>query len=461
MSDGIGDELEGISLGDKRLNQRSRKVIEALAANPEASINAATTGWADTQAAYRLFNNPNVSPEQILKPHREATRRRVGEHPVVLLVQDTTELDYTAHPAKDAFCLNKVSRLGFYQHVQLALTPDQLPLGVVATETFDREPDSLGKQPRNDKRPIEDKESFRWLQGYREACVLASQCPQTKILMVADSEADIYDIFLAAQEQPEPRADYVIRAHENRNTTEVNREISRRTYHKVRDRVAQSPLRTQYTVDLSLTPRREARQATLAVRAISIAVRPPSVRIGLSAITHQVISVEEIHGPTDGTRISWLLMTTLPIETDEDVRKAIEYYTARWGVEIYFRTLKTGCQVEKIQLETRSRLLNCLAFYNIIAWRVLYLTYLNRTSPEIPCTVIFADHEWKPVWRIVQKKPLPKHPPSLGEFMALIAHLGGYNNRPSEKPTGPLPIWIGLRRMLDYSAAWLEFGPEK
>ncbi|MFO1040229.1 MAG: IS4 family transposase [Planctomycetaceae bacterium] len=461
MSEGIADELEGISLGDERLNQRSLKVIEALAADPTASINAATNGWADTQAAYRLFNNRKVSPEQILKPHREATARRIGEHAVVLLVQDTTELDYTSHPAKDALCLNKVSRLGFYQHIDLALTPDHLPLGLVAVETFDREPDTLGKQPRADLRPIEDKESFRWLKGYREACVLASQCPQTQIVMVADSEADIYDIFQAAQDQSHPRADYLIRAHENRNTPEVNREMSARTYHKVRDRVAQSSVRMQYTVDLSVTPKREARQATLVVRAISVAVRPPSARTGLSVITHQVISVEEVDGPTDDTRISWLLMTTLPVEKDEDVRKAIDYYTVRWGAEIYFRTLKTGCQVEKIQLEARSRLLNCLAFYNIIAWRILYLTYLNRTAPEISCKVIFADHEWKPVWRIVHKKPLPKQPPSLGDFMALIAHLGGYNNRPSEKPTGPLPIWIGIRRMLDYSAAWLEFGPEK
>lgn len=147
MSEGIADELEGISLGDERLNQRSLKVIEALAADPTASINAATNGWADTQAAYRLFNNRKVSPEQILKPHREATARRIGEHAVVLLVQDTTELDYTSHPAKDALCLNKVSRLGFYQHIDLALTPDHLPLGLVAVETFDREPDTLGKQP--------------------------------------------------------------------------------------------------------------------------------------------------------------------------------------------------------------------------------------------------------------------------------------------------------------------------
>ncbi|MFO1043749.1 MAG: transposase DNA-binding-containing protein [Planctomycetaceae bacterium] len=96
--------------------------MEALAADPTASINAATNGWADTQAAYRAFNNRKVSPEQILNPIAKRLSRRIGEHAVVLLVQDTTELDYTSHPAKDALCLNKVSRLGFYQHIDLALT---------------------------------------------------------------------------------------------------------------------------------------------------------------------------------------------------------------------------------------------------------------------------------------------------------------------------------------------------
>ena len=173
-----------------------------------------------------------------------------------------------------------------------------------------------------------------------------------------------------------------------------------------------------------------------------------------------MILVEEVDGPGDGTDVSWLLLTTLPTETVEDVLCAIQYYVARWVIEIYFRTLKTGCQVEKIQLETKSRLLNCLAFYNIIAWRILYLTHLNRTCPTLPCTAVFADHEWKPVWRIVLKKPLPKQTPRLSEFMQLITRLGGYNNRPSEQPAGPQPVWVGLRRMLDYSAAWPFSGPE-
>jgi hypothetical protein len=457
MSVGIADELAGIELGDKRRNKRSLKVIEALAANPEASVNAATTGWADTQAAYRLFDNPDVSPEAIQQPHRRATECRISGHPVVLIVQDTTELDYTDHPTRDALCLNHEGRFGFYHHVQLAITPQHLPLGVIATKNFDRAPETLGKKSRNVKLPIEVKESFRWLEGYREACQVAAACPNTRIVCVCDSEADIYDIFVDAAAQPGPRADYLIRAYENRSLPELDRSISRRTYRKVRDAVAASPERVRYTHELTVTPKREARTATLVVRAISVTVKPPNDRPHLPRIQHNVIVVEEVEGPGDGTDVSWTLLTTLPIETLEDLRRAIDYYVARWGIETYFRTLKTGCRVERIQLETKARLLNCLAFYNIIAWRTVYLTHLNRVEPDQPCTEVFADHEWEPVWRIVKKKPLPKQPPTLGEFMRLIAHLGGYNNRRKEKPPGPQPIWTGLRRMLDYSTAWVEF----
>jgi hypothetical protein len=100
-----------------------------------------------------------------------------------------------------------------------------------------------------------------------------------------------------------------------------------------------------------------------------------------------------------------------------------------------------------------------LAFYKIIAWRILYLTYLNRTSPKLPCTAVFADSEWKSVWRVVSKKPLPKKPPVLSEFLRLLTRLGGYNNRATELPPGPQPLWIGLRRMTDFASAWTAFGP--
>ena len=124
MSDGISAELEGIDLGDKRLNERSHIIIEALAADPQASVNAACDGWTETMAAYRFFDNSNVTPEKILQPHIDATKERIKTHPVVLVVQDTTELDFTAHPADGQRCLNRANRFGFYDHTHLAITPE-------------------------------------------------------------------------------------------------------------------------------------------------------------------------------------------------------------------------------------------------------------------------------------------------------------------------------------------------
>jgi len=131
MCEGVAAELEGVDLGDQRLNARSQHLLEALAVNPEASINAACNGWSDTLAAYRFFDNRSVTPEKLLEPHRAATTVRAREHSVVLAVQDTTELDYTSHPPRDAQCLNLENRFGFYDHVHLAVTPEQLCLGVL------------------------------------------------------------------------------------------------------------------------------------------------------------------------------------------------------------------------------------------------------------------------------------------------------------------------------------------
>jgi hypothetical protein len=460
MCDRIADELQGIDLGDKRLNKRSKVIIEALAANPEASINAACDGWGDTLAAYRFFCNESVSEERILEPHQQATRCRMREEPVILIVQDTTELDYTNHPPADAGCLDKAERFGLYQHTHLAVTPAKLCLGVVGTESFDRTPESLGKAKERKHLPIEEKESHRWLKGYQLACQLAAECPQTQIVSVADCEADIYDIFVDSQQQSGPRADYIIRAKEDRCTWERDPAKGPHVYCKVRDEVSRSKLLTTRVIELSQTPKRMARQATLEIRAITVLVKPPSQRSHMASVTHNVLLVQEVNGPGDGTDVLWLLITTLPIETPDDLLRIIDYYVARWVVEIFFRILKTGCRVEDIQLEKMHRLKNCIAFYQIIAWRVLYLTYLNRTTPTLPCTAVFTESEWKSVWRIVKKKPLPQKPPVLSVMLRLLSQLGGYNNRATEAPAGPLPIWVGLRRMTDFAIAWTAFGPD-
>ena len=460
MGDGIAEELKGIDLGDERLNQRGARILETLGADPAASVNAACGGWSETIAAYRFFDNPAVEPDRILQPHLAATIRRMKEHPVVLIAQDTTELDFSAHPPGDAGCLNKEDRFGFYDHTHLALTPQRLSLGVVGSEQYSRTPESLGKTKERANLPIEEKESFRWLGGYRLASDLAGECPDTQIVSVADSEADIYDIFLEAEAHPTP-ADFVIRAKEARCTPERDPDSGPAVYRKMRDEVSASEVRVRRTVNLPRTPKRKAREAELEILAVRVTLKPPHARSGLGAVTLNVVLVEEVNGPGDGTDVSWLLLSTLPIESVDEVLRVIDYYLARWIIEVYFRVLKTGCRVEKIQLETTSRVKNCLAFYKIIAWRVMHLTYLNRECPSLPCTALFDDCEWKSVWRVTTKQELPKNPPLLSEFIPLLAQLGGYNNRPSEPPPGPQAIWVGIRRMTDFAIAWLAFGPGK
>jgi len=454
MREGISLELEGIDLGDKRLNERSKTIIESLAADTQASINSACDGWTETQAAYRFFDNRRVSPEGILKPHYEATRKRIKAHDVVLIAQDTTELDYTQHPADDLRCLNTCSRFGLYDHTHLAVTPEKLPLGIVGVEQYDRAPESLGKTKERRTLPIEEKESLRWLTGYRLACELSAASPETTIVSVSDSESDIYDIFVESQQHATP-AEFIIRGKEDRCTPERDLQSGPKVYRKVRDEVSASEIRTTRILELERTPKRESREATLKIRAMGVTVKPPYARSHLPSVQYNVVLVEEVDGPGDDTDVSWLLLTTLPIDTIEEILLVIDYYVARWAIEEFFRTFKTGCRVEEIQLENVSRLKNCLAFFKIIAWRVMYLTYLNRTNPSVSCETVFSDNEWKSVWAVTQSNEnLPKRPPSLGVFFRLLAQLGGYNNRKKERPPGPQTVWIGIRRMMDFALAW-------
>jgi hypothetical protein len=462
MCDGIVAELDGIDLGEKRLNDRSRLIMESLSAHPEASCNAACNGWNDTLAAYRFFDNKSVLPEDILKPHLEATKRRMQEHPVVLIAQDTTELDYSDHPPSDARCLNKEDRRGLYDHTHLAVTPNGLSLGVVGVEYFDRDADSLGKSKERSTLPIEEKESFRWLTGYRLACDLSRACEETQVVNVADREADLYDLFMESEKQAKEfarSADFIIRAKSPRSIPERDPDAGPSAYKKVRDQVSRSELRRTRTITLARTPKRAAREATLEIRAIRVTVKPPHERSRLPLVTYNVVLVEEVDGPNDGTDVSWLLITSLPIDTLDAIQRVIDYYVARWTIEVFFRVFKTGCGVEKIQLETLPRLKNCLAFYKIIAWRIMYLTQMNRECPTMSCDAIFDDCEWMSVWRVVTKETLPKKPPSLSAFMSLLTQLGGYNNRKTESPPGPQSVWVGIRRMTDFATAWLNFGP--
>src|SRR5512142_2555920 len=202
MATWIDQELATLDLGDDLLNQRQKRVLERLAARPSVRLPAACQGWTETQGAYRFFNHPRVTAEAVLQPHRDATIRRMAEHPVALLVQDTTELDFIRpqRRVQGAGPLNWEERIGFFQHVQLAVTPERLALGVVAVTTWGRDPEDHRETDRRKQMPIEQKESYRWMQGYRRACAVAQQVPSTQIISISDREGDIYECFVEAAE---------------------------------------------------------------------------------------------------------------------------------------------------------------------------------------------------------------------------------------------------------------------
>lgn len=210
------------------------------------------------------------------------------------------------------------------------------------------------------------------------------------------------------------------------------------------------------------TSNRKARKAKVTVRARCIRLKPPyRPDVRLPELEINVILVKEESPPDGEEPIVWLLLTNLPIDRFAEVLRVVDYYACRWQIEVYFRVFKTGCRVEDIQLESAERLRPCLALYEIVAWRVLYVTMLGREAPDLPCSVLFTDEEWKSAWMICTDKALPKRPPPLKVFLPLIAELGGYNGREHDGPPGPKALWIAIRRITDFALAWSTFGPRE
>ena len=462
------EEAALADLGDERLDNRLAILLSDLGSRPFLSIPAACGGRAEMKAAYRFFDNDKATFEKVIEPHIQRTKERMAAEQVVLLVQDTTEIDLTRpeRAVKDAGELDGVRR-GVLLHDLQAFTPDGTPLGTAWADVLNRaegisHASEAQKRQQRKQKPIEEKESFRWLNGLRETRQIAQELPTVQCICVADSEADIYEMFA------EPRGEYpvhwLIRACYDRATDGDGEQ-------RLRERVLAAPV--LYEVELLVRGRsakipaedrsrrqsRETRRAIVEVRAASMTLRPtyrPDRK--LPPVNVNVVLVREPNPPAGEPPVEWILVTTLPIDTPEQVRTIVEYYCVRWGIEILFRTLKSGCRIEKRRLEHVERVLPCLAVYLIVAWRTLFVCHMGRNCPDIDCEAIFEPSEWKAVWVAVKRKSPPKNPPRLAEMVRLVAGLGGYIERPNSEP-GAQTIWIGLQRAYDLAWAWDAFGP--
>lgn len=456
-------EFDGIDLGDKRLSSRLIKMTNQFISSTESPINKACGNWSGTKAAYRFFKNDNIDYRDIISHHAQATRIRSMNEDVILAIQDTTYFNYSNHPKTKGLGLlskftgkykKEILTKGLYMHSTLAINTNGLPLGlldqkIASREVLSNEKMAIKKRSHNNALPIEEKESIRWLDSMRITTkLLEGECK--KIVTVADREADIYDLFLLAQEI---NTHFLIRASHNRkiNKTAIHTENSGEMLWEFMGR--QQTL-GEIRVNVPKTEKQSKRVAICEIKFGEIKVLPPrsfkgdkSKKLNLTIFTIQIV---EGKPPKGVNKVEWILHTNIPIVNCEDALEKIKWYCLRWRIEVYFKVIKSGFNVESCRLETAERLIRYLAVISVVAWKVFWLTMVARTTAFTAISDFLEDDEWKILFiKFNPGREIPKEPPRLAKAITWIAQLGGFLARKGDGSPGITHIWRGLQKLFD------------
>lgn len=449
------EEFGGLKVWDARLKARLYHLARDFWGHAQSrSLTRRCASRAASVAAYRFFRNPAINMTSLLDAHRQAVIDRVRAHPLILVPQDTTSLNYTAHPGTEGLgpIGNKLDGgpQGLILHNSHAFTPEGLPLGVVSADCWARDPEE-----HRQKRSRDTRESGKWLDAYQSLCEIAAQVPDTTLVSIGDREADLFELFALARDPRRPRL--LIRANQGRSRKVVDDDgVAPLEAFMLAQEVADQ-------IELKL-PRREqraARTARLDVRFAPVTIQPPR---GLKEAPVELWAVllKERDPPADAEGVEWLLLTNVPTTTREEALERARWYTARWGIEVFHRTLKSGCLIEDRQLGFVARLENCLAIDLVVAWRIYYLTMLGRMDPEAPCTLFFRDPEWKALYSWYHSTAkLPPQPPSLREATRWIAIKGGFQGRKCDGDPGPEVLWVGLQKLDVAIDMYLIYRPDE
>lgn len=447
------EELSQADFGDKRLTKRAMRLVSDLAARPEATVPQACADAAATKGAYRFWDHEHVTPEAIRAAHRAKTVERVRQERTVLAIQDTTTLNLDSHEKTSGLGpIDGHGTQGFHVHSVLAVSTQGVPLGLLHQQVWVRDPQQTGKKHKRKQVPIEEKESYRWLQSL--TATQQAIGPDVHVITIADREADIYDLFAL----PRPKhMDLLIRATYNRRV-DADEQTG-----KLWDLLVQAPAQGSITIHLEHQPGQKARDVDLTLRWKRLSILPPAPK-GLHAVYEPIalwaILVTEDQPPEGQEPLCWLLLTTLPVETFAQAEQCVGWYRYRWLIERYHFVLKSGCRLEELQLETQLRLERALATYCVVAWRLLWLTYQARQTPDVSCEDIFQPHEWQALYAFVHSTTLlPTTPPTLQQAVRWVAQLGGFLGRTSDGDPGVQTLWRGLRRLDDVVTLWLLLHP--
>ena len=452
----IMDEFANAPLGDKRLSRRLPQLAAALARQPQASIPKATGTWGQACAAYRFLDHTRFTPQDILQPHILRTRERAAAHPVVLAVADTTSLNFGQCPQTQGLGLigNRADKFfGLWLHSLLAFTPQGLPLGLLDTQCWSREPAQFGGNRQRNRKPVTAKESVKWLRSYAALTRHAATGPQTRWVLVADRESDLYELLAVAVHTPAAPG-LVVRVQHNRSLDRSSRRLFAQ--------LAQAPLAGQVQVPVPRRPGQSARTATLSVRFRPVRLRAPTLKAGQPALALWAVEAREEHPPRGHKALHWRLLTACPVTTLAHALEIIGWYCVRWGIEVFHKVLKSGCAVEAAQLKTSERLQRYLMIKLVISWQVMALTHLGRVQPEAAVgEILEAAH-----WQILQAATAGARERGAGratiqEAVRRLGRLGGHLGRKGDSPPGALCLARGLQRLHDITLGWKLAQEEK
>jgi hypothetical protein len=432
-------------LGDARRNQRLIKVAMQMAARPDGSTPDQTETWADCKAAYRLFDEEDVTFARIVAPHCRQTRAAGQQDSVKLLISDTTELDFGRHrkvtglgPTGDG------GGLGFFLHSSLMIdaATNQID-GLAGQKRFYRKVRSTARRHDNSIRRSSDRESVVWGE------LIDAIGPPTngmKWIHVCDRGADDFEVFCRALRQ---KCEFVIRA------SRLNRKVFDAEGKKLALDGFLNGLAIRGISKIAVRPGHgcRGRTALVEIRFGQVLVPVPSVKtpwmkqhVTRDPLLLWVVELRESSPPKGVTPLRWVLYTSEAINTITDAQAVISHYEQPWTIEDYHKALKTGCHVEHRQYATAARLERVTAVHSILAVRLLQMKTTARETPDRPAHEV-APARWVEVLKRVRRKA-DTHVMTIREFIRELAGLGGHLGRKCDGEPGWITLWRGLEKLL-------------
>jgi hypothetical protein len=396
-------EFGNVDLGHRDREQRLVRIATAKAQQPSAPYTECFAGNRhELKAYYRFIDSEatEVSPESILHGHRERTIGRMKNCQRVLVIQDTTDLDFS-----ERLHCNGLGDIGKNQtgavsqglkmHSSLAVSEKGVPLGVLKTQIYASHYDETKKAQA---RPIEEKESYRWLTTIDDLNEAAEFLPETELIAIGDRESDMFELF-DYRRRKAPRVHLLVRAKHNRCLEEHSRKLF--DHLDALPSMAQARIEVPRQREKNSKPSKPGRIA-LPARTAHVDVKWNKVTLSqpdtpqtrdLQPVEIYALSIVERHPPEGAKALRWVLLTTVPIRSRKEALLCLRWYTMRWRIEEWHRVLKSGCHIESHQHHTADRLARAICIDAVIAWRVMLLALLGREIPEMPCELLFSSWE--------------------------------------------------------------------